>query len=979
MHTQSRTLKTLSLLLLTAAAFFLNGCGDGSTGATGPAGTTPAAGSGGGVPGAAGTVSAAAMTPAQFAALAPVVDPASVSVSIASAPVVKFKVTDANGNPLIGLANASKSSTALVASYANFGFTLAKLVPGTNGSPSKWVSYNVTTVPTTTTALTATRPSTDNTGTLVDNGDGTYTYTFYRDITKVKDVVAGLTLTGNNVAADLGDLSYDPTLTHRLGIQISGNAPGTGTNTPTAVQTTAAVPMQHPINVIYDFIPASGKAVTATDTQRVLVDKSNCQECHAKIGGIPGTASQSGPHSGSRFDPKYCVTCHTDQIKFSVAPVTSTNYDFNGGAALKAAKTTGVFGNPSTTFTNATGFNPTDGSADGETIGNFPVLIHKIHMGVDLVKTGYNWRNAVAFNQITYPQDKGNCTKCHDNTKAAQADNYKNVPTRLACGACHDGINWTTGAGVTLADAIKDTAAAAAIGTTKSGHLGLAQADDSQCTKCHSATDIPLYHEGPTATTHSTQIPGVSNVVYAVSSASINSSGQPVITFSIKKDGTAVVVNTSACATPITGFTSTGPTIAMYFALPQDGIATPADFNGPSVTSSLSNLCSGTQGTLVNNNDGTYTATITKTSAGAAIAIPTSGANAASLATAAVYGALTQASPKKYDGTTIASVTIKPMMAKLVAKGYTGRRQIVDVKLCNQCHDQLGTNPDENGSAGVARMAAIPSSIGFHGGSYNDPDNCNFCHTVNRANGGGWSANSKYWYHAIHAGEMRTVAFNADSFSTTVTPANIKYPGVLSNCQACHLAGMYDFSSSVYTSALMANLPYLTVSTGKYAGAATSAITTYTASTAPAAATCTAKAGTAPTAAAWALTAFRLSPYVTADANGTTGTNYGQGYSTNLTTAAVNGCKPDGTPYTLAASSTTAAGVLQADGTTLVHSPIAGACFACHDSSTAISHMKGNGGSIYTPRSTALATVEQCLVCHGSGKVADIAVVHPKP
>ena len=52
------------------------------------------------------------------------------------------------------------------------------------------MSYIVTASPTTTAGDVPTRPTTDNIGTLVDNGDGTYKYTFYRDITKVKDVVA---------------------------------------------------------------------------------------------------------------------------------------------------------------------------------------------------------------------------------------------------------------------------------------------------------------------------------------------------------------------------------------------------------------------------------------------------------------------------------------------------------------------------------------------------------------------------------------------------------------------------------------------------------------------------------------------------------------------------------------------------------------------------------------------------------------------
>ena len=95
---------------------------------------------------------------------------------------------------------------------------------------------------------------------------------------------------------------------------------------------------------------------------------------------------------------------------------------------------------------------------------------------------------------------------------------------------------------------------------------------------------------------------------------------------------------------------------------------------------------------------------------------------------------------------------------------------------------------------------------------------------------------------------------------------------------------------------------------------------------------------------------FSASPYVTA------GTNYGSGFSFNAGTGA-----------------TTAA----AD-TTLVSSPTAAVCFACHDGSEALAHMRANGGSIYAPRATALATAEQCLVCHASGKIADIKAVHAK-
>ena len=98
-------------------------------------------------------------------------------MTIASPPVVKFTVFDSFGKAVVGLGNTSKSATAVVASYPNLSFALAKLVPGASGAPSKWVSYIVTT------RCRArprqrrrrSRPSTDNTGTLVDNGDGSYT------------------------------------------------------------------------------------------------------------------------------------------------------------------------------------------------------------------------------------------------------------------------------------------------------------------------------------------------------------------------------------------------------------------------------------------------------------------------------------------------------------------------------------------------------------------------------------------------------------------------------------------------------------------------------------------------------------------------------------------------------------------------------------------------------------------------------------
>ena len=217
----------------------LAGCGgdDGATGPQGVAGPPGADGSAGppGPPGATGTVNASFVTPQEWEAsqFSATVD----SVSTGSPPVVEFTVVDERGRPVEGLETiTSKSSTATVAQYPNVSFAIAKLMPRTDARPATWVSYIVTTVPTTTSPNVAgARPTTDNTGTLeaVAGNPGSYKYTFFRDVPGTKALVNGLTFSGDNRKEDLGDLTWQPDLPHRLTIQISGAAPGTGSNTPT--------------------------------------------------------------------------------------------------------------------------------------------------------------------------------------------------------------------------------------------------------------------------------------------------------------------------------------------------------------------------------------------------------------------------------------------------------------------------------------------------------------------------------------------------------------------------------------------------------------------------------------------------------------------------------------------------------------------------------------------------------------------------
>ena len=137
-------------------------------------------------------------------------------------------------------------------------FVLSQLTPGSDGGSSEWQSYvtrangGVPDVQATTETATA--------GTFTDNGDGTYEYTF---------------------ANDLGDYPagpvFDAAKTHRLGIEIRGQAP---------IST----------NGIYDFVPAGGMPLF----ERKIVDNDTCNACHDRFEW----------HGGPRTDIEYCVTCH---------------------------------------------------------------------------------------------------------------------------------------------------------------------------------------------------------------------------------------------------------------------------------------------------------------------------------------------------------------------------------------------------------------------------------------------------------------------------------------------------------------------------------------------------------------------------------------------------------------------------------------------------------------------------------------------
>jgi OmcA/MtrC family decaheme c-type cytochrome len=535
-----------------------------------------------------------------------------------------------------------------------------------------------------------------------------------------------------------------------------------------------------------------------------------------------------------------------------------------------------------------------------------------------VANTGNLFHNLAA----TYPQDILNCGSCHDG--AAQGIQWQTHPTRNACGSCHDALSF------------------ADPGTH--GPSGY-NATDDRCTICHSAVSIANNHipviPGTPALTAGSPLPaGAVAITYDISAVgtwidpavTTVVTRRPQITFKLKKGAADIVFATYVnSATELTPDYTGSPTAYFAWAEPQDGIAAPADFN---VSANVSvktcwqhagGLTPTPAGTPVSCNllfdpaTGYYTIQLRTAIVSANAKLLTGGLGYTS--------AMTQTNLLAYPG----GLRVTPTNVWKVATGFTGRRTVVETAGCTDCHAQLGVEPT------------------FHSGGRNDAPSCSFCHNVQRTSNG-WSGNASTFIHAIHGSGKReqpyswaasacATGFTWDAASKRCTngtswvtpdfwPAEIEYPNNLTNCDACHVAGAVNFGAAA-SAAAVPNLLWSTVATG--------AITT-TGTTNP----------------------IRNSPYVTAQ-------NYGLGFNyctSSGSNAPCNSWANIGVTYPAAS-------------TTLVSSPIAAACFSCHDSAAATTHIASQGGELYQPRGAGfIATQETCLTCHGKGKGWDVEVVH---
>ena len=302
-------------------------------------------------------------------------------VTVASPPTVTFSVADQDGIGVRGLTTD------------DLRFTIAKLMPGSLGNPSRWQSYILTTQTASAsgapgngnTALQATR---ENDGTLVDNRDGSYSYTFATDITDVTCPSPCTDADGNTL-----DVSYQATLTHRL-----------------AIQTRGSLPM---VNAVYTFQPSTG--ATSGLAARDIVSTDTCNECHNEL-----------EVHDARIEVGYCVTCHNPG---STDPDSGNTVDFKvmihkihrGEHLPSVTGPDGIYGDdPDTPLID-------ESADDGEyAIWGFMNSKHD-------------------YSTVIFPQDIRNCSKCHDGSDAdtPQGDNWQTQVSMEACGSCHDDVDFS--------------------------------------------------------------------------------------------------------------------------------------------------------------------------------------------------------------------------------------------------------------------------------------------------------------------------------------------------------------------------------------------------------------------------------------------------------------------------------------------------------------------------------------------------------
>jgi len=341
---------------------------------------------------------------------------------IAGKQLVKIAITSATAaedGTLTVKFTVKDASDNTVKNVQNPAFSVAKLVPASGSeSFSKWVAY-INRAETVSGSASGNWPNPD--GTMSNQGYYERNGTLTTHVDGSYTYVFATNLAAAVLPVGGTSISYGRGLTHRVAIMLGGQSGPTGDAT-------------------FDFVPDGSDIVTT----RNIVETGVCQECH----GVEFSA-----HDGDRLSVGTCVTCHTPE---SSDAQSGESLDMKvmmhklhaGGELASIAGPDGLVWDDSTTVT--------DESADNGVYAIWGDNNRKVEW----------WKSK-------FPALLGNCPKCHQGN-GAEVNNWKNTPSRDACGSCHNTVNFATG----------------------TNHGGGGQATDTNCAVCHRTNGIALAPEG---------------------------------------------------------------------------------------------------------------------------------------------------------------------------------------------------------------------------------------------------------------------------------------------------------------------------------------------------------------------------------------------------------------------------------------------------------------------------------------------------
>ena len=427
----------------------------------------------------------------------------------------------------------------------------------------------------------------------------------------------------------------------------------------------------------------------------------------------PTSETKLSFHGGGRTDVEYCVTCH----------------------------------------------NPTRNT-------DMTLLTHAIHAGATLAN-GFR-----GYSDVVFTKDLDDCATCHTGG-GLDEDNWKEEPNRVACGSCHDDVNFDTG---------------------ENHGAGGVQTTNRFCANCHPSDGAWTLSELPVATVHQGAARATEAATYrggangfAIESLDYSAADDEITAvYSVTRNGSRLDLETAP------EFTM-GGRLSLELGWDTGEYTNTGSGETPAQPFAVDGLDIGGDVTALGG--GLYEAVITPpSSASGTVTLHLEGRPVGDLLGDGAY------SERIPVASAIAEVSIDG--GRSTAES---RRSIVDSTLCNTCHDSAGAGLAFHGTNRTGEMAVCSPC---HNPDATDisqrPADPSTTPDMKREE----AIDFKRMIHQIHAGAELQDGIVIYGFGGRPHDyGHVNFIGNLTNCETCHVAGSYS------TEAASATLPS-TIDTG---------------------------------------------------------------------------------------------------------------------------------------------------------------------